>query len=769
VTIPRTFASAAEAAAYYVALNILPVPVAYRGKNPQGDAWPKLRIDAASLPSHFNGQPQNIGALLGVSALGTAGLIDIDLDAPEALAVASALLPASEFVFGRASKPASHRLYFTDPPLRLQQFKDPLDKSMLVELRGLKKTDGAVGLQTVLPGSVHVSGELISFEPGCDSAPTVIAPDDLTFATRAVAAAALLCRYWPPRGRHDAMLALAASFARNNWTPADALTFCRALYQAVPTHDPAAVARIDSEISDSFAKVAAGEPATGFPSLTALIDKAVVETAFGWLGFTAQASADWQKQLLLSDTGTVKPLLANALTILRNDPKWRGMLAYDEFSQRAVTTRPPAWSRAQSGADWTDFDDSQLTAELQRDGLALPTRIAAEAAQTIAQESAFHPIKNYLEPLVWDRVERVNTWLTAYLGAQDSAYTRAVAACWLISGIARVYLAGCQADSLLVILGPQGSLKSTALRVLAIRDSWFSDCVADLSGSGKDARGDLSGKWLVELSELSAMRRAEVERVKAFLSCRVDHYRLPYGRRSMDIPRMNIFCGTSNDETPFVDSTGNRRFWPVRCGRIDIEALKRDRDMLWAESLVRFRAGEPWWLVTQELIDAATQAQDDRYQPGVWDEQILNWCDAPRPRSWREEDHTGELPFDSGPNRVTLQDVLTHAIGKTVEKFAYADLMQVQRCLIHNGWSRLPLSRVKGTARRVRFYERVPALPTETAARIANDRAAVILQRDQEAAQAQVGVQKQTFVYQPRTAEQWVARAGRSSGSRGRE
>ena len=117
----RTFASAAEAAAYYVGQGILPVPVAYRGKNPKGNDWEKLRIDAASVPDHFNGTPQNIGALLGISGTGTAGLIDVDLDAPEALSVASAFLPATGFIFGRESKPASHRFYFSDPPVRLQQ------------------------------------------------------------------------------------------------------------------------------------------------------------------------------------------------------------------------------------------------------------------------------------------------------------------------------------------------------------------------------------------------------------------------------------------------------------------------------------------------------------------------------------------------------------------------------------------------------------------------------------------------------------------------
>jgi len=115
-------------------------------------------------------------------------------------------------------------------------------------------------------------------------------------------------------------------------------------------------------------------------------------------------------------------------------------------------------------------------------------------------------------------------------------------------------------------------------------------------------------------------------------------------------------------------------------------------------------------LETKELNDAATQVQDDRYQPGISDEQILNWCDAPSAHPVRVDDCMTVLPFDSTSSRVTLQDVLLHCIGKNLDRFAYSDLMQVQRCLVHDGWKRLPLSRVKGTARRVKFYERTRAI-----------------------------------------------------------
>ena len=531
---PRTFISTTEAALWYIRVGILVVAVAYRGKNPIVDAWEQLRIDAASVPTYFNGKPQNIGALLGISAHGTAGLTDADLDAPEALAVAPAFLPATGFVFGRASKPASHRFYFTDPPVRLQQFRDPLTKTMLVELRGLKKTNGAVGLQTVLPGSVHESGEIITFEVDHDSIPATVAPDDLVRAVHKVAAGGALARHWPASGRHDAMLALAGALARGGWAVDDALVFCRTVYTAVPSHDPAAVSRVDSEVHDSFDKVGAGKPATGFPSLTEHIDKKVVETAFGWLGIKAQsapqimagavADADWRKQLLVMEKGAIRPLLENVLLVLGNESVWAGVLTYNEFSLTAVTGRPAPWPQSRAGAVWTDFDDSQLAAWLQRYGVLVNSRIAAEAAQTIAQMNPFHPVRDYLKSLAWDGKQRVNTWLPAYLGAANNAYTCAVGGCWLISGVARIMQPGCKVDQILLLEGEQGSLKSTALRTLSGAE-FFCDHISDIGS--KDSRLELAGSWIFELAELDRVRRGELSRVKAFFTAQTDVFRPP--------------------------------------------------------------------------------------------------------------------------------------------------------------------------------------------------------------------------------------------------
>jgi len=214
-----------------------------------------------------------------------------------------------------------------------------------------------------------------------------------------------------------------------------------------------------------------------------------------------------------------------------------------------------------------------------------------------------------------------------------------------------------------------------------VGEAWFTDHIADLGS--KDSRGDLLGKWVVEISELAAIRKTEIEKVKAFITARTDHFRPPYGRRALDVPRQSVFAASTNDEQPFVDSTGNRRFWPVRCKRIDVEGICRDRDQLWVEAYQRFKQGDVWWLDTPELNHAAEQEQDERYEPGVCDEFILEWVEDPRPR----DDHnngvaTSVVPWiGSHVGKVTISDILIHAIGKDQGRLTQLDRRQVVRCL----------------------------------------------------------------------------------------
>lgn len=305
-----------RAAERYVANGFRPVPIPHRQKRPLLKGWPGLVLATSALPEHFNSAPQNIGLILG----GEPGLADIDCDTVEAAVAAAVILPKTGMIFGRASKRASHYFYYCVPPTLLSQFKDPTDQKMLVELRCGKK-DGGTGLQTVVPPSVHPSGEKIEFEPGGDGYPTNVDVGALHCKVAQVAAAALLARHWPEKGeRHNAMLALAGGLWRAEWPQKAAIVFCRAVYRAVPTHDPQAVTRSDSEVQDTYRRGAdaleRGEEAkvTGWPTLAAIVGDKNVATAIAWLGSPATVCGRADATGGPAATAAIEPTFPAAVT-----------------------------------------------------------------------------------------------------------------------------------------------------------------------------------------------------------------------------------------------------------------------------------------------------------------------------------------------------------------------------------------------------------------------------------------------------------------------
>jgi len=389
----------------------------------------------------------------------------------------------------------------------------------------------------------------------------------------------------------------------------------------------------------------------------------------------------WRDRLLKSKAGDPLRCLANASIALRSAPEWVDVLGYDEFSRRTATLRETPWGKP-SGF-WEEVDDLRTCEWLNRAGILVPSRIVAEAVETVARDRVFNPLTEYLDSLVWDGTPRIDCWLYRCLGAIDSAYTTLVGARWLLGAVARAYQPGCQCDHTLLLLGPQGSQKSTALRVLA-GDSWFTDHLSALGD--KDSRIELCGRWIVELSELDRVRRADLERVKAFLVARQDIYRPPYGRRSETVPRRNVFAATSNDSTPLTDDSGNRRFWPVACGFINIDDIRANRDQLWAEAASRFKQGEPWWLDTPEFRFLAEAEQKKSYEQGPRDPLIEQWIADPRPRE-RKHELDEELPwFESRPGKINATDVLIHALGHTKTQIKPVDGREVGRCLRFHGY-----------------------------------------------------------------------------------
>jgi predicted P-loop ATPase len=378
---------------------------------------------------------------------------------------------------------------------------------------------------------------------------------------------------------------------------------------------------------------------------------------------SSRASDSWQYALIKNRDLQPKPILANAITALRSAPEWQGVLAYDEFSMQTVARACPPWTDARAG-NWTDQEDLLTTDWLQHHGILVSTDVTAQAVQAVAREQSFHPVREYLGGLKWDGSKRIDDWLVLYFGAEPSDYARAVGRRWLISAVARIYSPGCKADAVLILEGLQGLGKSSALRALA--GPWFTDEIADFGS--KDAAMQTRGVWIIEIAELASMTRADVGRVKAFMSRNEDRFRPPYGRRLVASPRQCVFAGSANHSNYLRDETGGRRFWPIHCSQILLDELRRDRSQLWAEAVHEYRANAPWWLDSKELTLVASEEQQARYEGDPWDGPIQ--------------------AFIQDRDVVSMEELLETCLGKTKGTWSLLDKTRVGRSLKSMGWEK---------------------------------------------------------------------------------
>jgi hypothetical protein len=336
-------------------------------------------------------------------------------------------------------------------------------------------------------------------------------------------------------------------------------------------------------------------------------------------------------ELLTTDAnGRVQDTAANVATLLQLHPDWLGVLRFDAFANRVVCAKEPPMREQDRpnqpcvGA-WTDAHTMRARFWIASKYDFEPGKDAIDSAiEVVARRNTFHPVQDYLTSLRWDGTPRIHTLLSTYFGAKASPYTRAVGSKFMISAVARAMKPGSKVDTMLILEGLQGTRKSTAVRTLA-GDAWFADTALDLKS--KDAAQSLQGKWIYEIGELHAFNRAETTQIKAFVSSQSDNFRPSYGRRNADFPRQVVFVGTTNGTEYLTDTTGNRRFWPVRCGVVDVGGLFIDRDQLWAEALARFNEGEHWWLDGDaEALAADEQAEREAIDP--WESALEKWAAA---------------------------------------------------------------------------------------------------------------------------------------------
>jgi predicted P-loop ATPase len=396
-------------------------------------------------------------------------------------------------------------------------------------------------------------------------------------------------------------------------------------------------------------------------------------------------SPNWTADIKFDAKGVVRPILANLILFLRQHAAWKGVLAFDEFNNRVVMRQRPPWGEEIADTAWTDHHESLVRVWFQNEDIAANQGDVGRAVQAAARSKSFHPVRDYFDALAWDDTPRLDTWVSVYLHADDSEYARAIAPRFLISAVARIYQPGAKVDHMLVLEGPQGKQKSEALRTLAIKDAWFTDRLSHVGS--KDANLETAGVLLIEIAEMDALTRASPSAMKRFLTHRQDRFCPPYGKHPVSLPRQCVFAGSIN---PVVggylkDPTGARRFWPVTChGVIDRTGLERDRDQLWAEAIMRFRAGAKWWLETPELEALATVEQAARMRTDTWKEPIVKWLGKRKDTS--------------------VADVLKHALRLAPREQSRSAQMRVANILTDLGFTKHRPN--KGGARQNRYWRK---------------------------------------------------------------
>jgi predicted P-loop ATPase len=396
-----------------------------------------------------------------------------------------------------------------------------------------------------------------------------------------------------------------------------------------------------------------------------------------------EPKSEWLSKLILNDSGIPKNTLANVSLIMLNDAQWEKVLGINTRNKKIEFLGQPPLERTKKGEKLFDHHICLVAIWMADKYKFSPTSsMLYEALVALAQKHPFDPVKQWLESLPeWDNMSRADHWLSDCVGCPADAYVSSIASKFLISAVARTYQPGCKVDTMLILHGAEGARKSMLFAVLG--GEFFSDQIGQIGN--KDTLMQIHGPLIIEMAELDSFSRKEATEVKSFLSTRIDNFRPPYGRSSMEFPRTCVFAGTTNEDVFLKSSTGGRRFWPVPVRKIDIDGLAAIRDQLWAEALFRYRAGEKWWL-EGDVEDQAREEQEKRLQVDPWEEIVRTYLD-----DTKIDMRFGELGRDSHTGRriyCTTNELLSKAVKLPLERANRSEAIRVGQILKRLGWDR---------------------------------------------------------------------------------
>lgn len=423
-------------------------------------------------------------------------------------------------------------------------------------------------------------------------------------------------------------------------------------------------------------------------------------------------SDEWKADLEYTKSGKLLSNISNIILILENDPALAGKISHDLFSGFDAVRGGLPWNA--KAEEWSDRDDANLRVWLEKNYDVTGKEKINDAMAAVLTRHSFHPIRDYLNGLTWDGVPRLERLIIDYLGAADTGLNRAMTRKHFVAAVARIFKPGTKYDQCLIMTGPEGVGKSTLLSIMG--GKWFNDSIT--TTEGKEGMDQLRRSWIIELGELSSIKRSDVESVKAYLSKCVDIYRAAYDRRAAAHPRQCIFCGTTNEANFLKGDTGNRRFWVIA---VDPSLRKKedwrgaivaDRDQLWAEAVHYYRQGEALYLsgdLEREASKMQAEFNDDNDDPIVG--MLNNYLDTKLPPDWglkdihqRREwlrDAGGDPTMPAGTEirtRVCAAEFICEALGKemTDKEYKYLARRVCKMLSALPGWERISTTKHAG-------------------------------------------------------------------------
>lgn len=419
--------------------------------------------------------------------------------------------------------------------------------------------------------------------------------------------------------------------------------------------------------------VIAGTPGNKLPSYVAMIefatkDKKVIvklntekldnaRAEFADLGAVEETDAepensDWTGKLEIDVKGRNKNTIDNCLLIFANDSYFKGRVAYDDFEKCEVALRDLPWRKIDKlNRRLIDSDDANIRHYLEKNYSINSAVKVKDGLDITVRKNSIHPVRDYLNSVVWDNIERVDTLFIVYLGAENTPYIRAVTRKALVAAVARIFKPGVKFDEVLTLIGEQGIGKSTILKKLG--GLWFSDSFNFHMLKSKEAPEQLQGVWLVEIGELAGFKKADVESAKSFISKVEDRYRVAFGKRTNSFPRQCIFFGSTNNRDFLQDQTGNRRFWPVDTliqpptKNVFKDLNSVEVGQIWAEAVALYKKGEDLHL-PKELEEIASKVQAAHCEVDPKAGIIEEYLNKLLPDNWDELDIYGRRAFLQG-------------------------------------------------------------------------------------------------------------------------